>query len=51
MKVGQGVCRDLGMIMVADSRVETSDGVGSSRIRSAVGSSDPVCTTSIQAGH
>ena len=35
---------------VIGSGVEPSDGVGSSLIQSAVASSGPVCTTSIQAG-
>ena len=47
MKVGQGVCRGLDMVMEVGSGIETSDDVGSSRIRFAGGSSSPVCTTSI----
>ena len=50
MKVGRCVCRSLGMKNVIDSGVEPSGGVGSSRIRSAVGSSGLVCTMSIRAG-
>ena len=32
MKVGRGVCRSLGMAIVAGSRIEASNGVGSSRL-------------------
>ena len=50
MKVGRGVCRGRGVVMEVGSGVETSNGVGKSRIRSTGGSSGPVYTTSIQAG-
>ena len=49
MKEGQS--RGLGVKNETSSGVEPSDGVGSSFIRSAVGSSSPICTTSIQADH
>ena len=52
MKVGMGVCRNLGMdlAITVGSGVEASGGVGSSRIRSTVPSSRPISTVSIQAG-
>ena len=51
MKVGMGVCRNLGMdlAIVVGSGVKASGGVGSSCIRSAVPFSGPICTVSIQA--
>ena len=51
MKEGRSVVRGLGMKKVIGSGVDPSGGVGSSCIRSIVGSSDLVCTTSIRVGH
>ena len=52
MKERMGVCRNLGMGLdiTVGSRVEASDSVSSSCIRSIVLSSNPVYIVSIQAG-
>ena len=52
MKVGMGFCRNIGIgqDIVVGSGVEASSTISSSRIRSTLPSSGPVCITSIQAG-
>ena len=51
MKEGQSVVRGLGVKNVIGFGIDPSGSVGSSRIRSAIGSSDLVCTTSIRTSH
>ena len=46
----EGRNKDIGVAKEMGSGVGPGDGVGNSLIRSAICSSDPVCTTSIQAG-
>ena len=46
----EGRTKDTGVAKEMDSGVGPKGGVGNSRIRSAIGSSDPVCTMSIRAG-
>ena len=46
----EGHTRGLGVATAMSSDVEPEGGVGNSRIRSAAGSSGPVCTVSIRAG-
>ena len=45
----EGRTKDTGVAKEMDSGVGPEGGVGNSRIRSAIGSSGPVCTTSIRA--
>ena len=45
----EGHTKDTGVAKEMDSGVGPEGGVGNSRIRSAIGSSGPVCTTSIRA--
>ena len=46
----EGRTKDTGVAKEMDSGVGPEGGVGNSCIRSAIGSSGPVCTTSIRAG-
>ena len=47
----EGRTKNTGVAKEMDSGVGPEGGVGNSRIRSAIGSSGPVCTMSIRAGH